>query len=130
MRHVLKLSSWRLRLALVTMRVCVVRTACLWAYKPCTLNPKPTHWCWVPLLTCLELLQSEHTLQNSADDENWELFKADDFRMYCMKVPTPAHLSSALRVMADRLGRGSSAYDCLALHHLGRLVPGACPLSA
>ena len=35
------------------------------------------------------LLQNEHGSQSSADDENWELFKADDFRMYCMKVPHP-----------------------------------------
>ena len=34
------------------------------------------------------LLQNEQGSQSSADDENWELFKADDFRMYCMKVPT------------------------------------------
>jgi len=36
------------------------------------------------------LLQNEQGSQSSADDDNWELFKADDFRMYCMKVPTLA----------------------------------------
>ena len=36
------------------------------------------------------LLQNEQGSQSSADDENWELFKADDFRMYCMKVTSPS----------------------------------------
>ena len=44
-------------------------------------------------------LQNEQGSQSSADDENWELFKADDFRMYCMKVP---HILLFLPASADR----------------------------
>ena len=46
------------------------------------------------------LLQNEQGSQSSADDENWELFKADDFRMYCMKVP---HLLLFLPAFADHI---------------------------
>ncbi len=72
-------------------------------YKFCNLDPKPTHAFWVLFLTRFRLMQSEYSNQSSADDENWELFKADDFRMYCMKVPTPALLTPALPVVAARL---------------------------
>ncbi len=72
-----------------------VTKVCVWAYKFCNLDPKQTHGCWVPFLTHFRLLQSDYSNQSSADDENWELFKADDFRMYCMKVPTPALPSPA-----------------------------------